>query len=222
MPADIDRIDAIERETRHDVIAFLTWLAEAIGPGQPVRAPGHDQLRRAGHLPVGAADAGGRPAAGGPRRGAGGAEGARVGAQVHADHRPQPRHPRRADDVRFEARRALCRVRAQPRAAGGGAGGDRGGGDRRRRWGRSRISIRAWRSTSRQAWAGAGAGVHAGHPARPARGVLRHAGGDRLGRRAAGDRGAPPAAQRGARGGGVLPSRARRAPARCRTSGTRC
>ena len=29
--ADIDRIDTIERETRHDVIAFLTWLAEAIG-----------------------------------------------------------------------------------------------------------------------------------------------------------------------------------------------
>src|SRR3984957_10556365 len=31
-PADIERIDAIERETRHDVIAFLTWLAESIGP----------------------------------------------------------------------------------------------------------------------------------------------------------------------------------------------
>ncbi len=31
-PADLDRIDAIERETRHDVIAFLTWLAEHIGP----------------------------------------------------------------------------------------------------------------------------------------------------------------------------------------------
>ena len=30
--ADIDRIDAIERETRHDVIAFLTWLADAVGP----------------------------------------------------------------------------------------------------------------------------------------------------------------------------------------------
>jgi adenylosuccinate lyase len=29
--ADLERIDAIERETRHDVIAFLTWLAEAIG-----------------------------------------------------------------------------------------------------------------------------------------------------------------------------------------------
>ena len=30
--ADLARIDAIEQETRHDVIAFLTWLAEAVGP----------------------------------------------------------------------------------------------------------------------------------------------------------------------------------------------
>jgi adenylosuccinate lyase len=29
---DIDRIDEIERETRHDVIAFLTHLAEIVGP----------------------------------------------------------------------------------------------------------------------------------------------------------------------------------------------
>jgi len=29
--ADLARIDAIERETRHDVIAFLTWLGEGIG-----------------------------------------------------------------------------------------------------------------------------------------------------------------------------------------------
>ena len=29
---DLERIDAIEAETRHDVIAFLTWLGEAIGP----------------------------------------------------------------------------------------------------------------------------------------------------------------------------------------------
>jgi adenylosuccinate lyase len=29
---DLARIDAIERETRHDVIAFLTWVAEAVGP----------------------------------------------------------------------------------------------------------------------------------------------------------------------------------------------
>jgi adenylosuccinate lyase len=31
-PDDIAAIDAIERETRHDVIAFLTWLAEKVGP----------------------------------------------------------------------------------------------------------------------------------------------------------------------------------------------
>ncbi len=31
-PADVARIDDIERETRHDVIAFLTWLAEGVGP----------------------------------------------------------------------------------------------------------------------------------------------------------------------------------------------
>jgi adenylosuccinate lyase len=30
--ADVERIDEIERTTRHDVIAFLTWLAEKIGP----------------------------------------------------------------------------------------------------------------------------------------------------------------------------------------------
>ena len=31
-PIDIARIDAIEAETRHDVIAFLTWVAEQVGP----------------------------------------------------------------------------------------------------------------------------------------------------------------------------------------------
>jgi adenylosuccinate lyase len=31
-PGDLARIDEIEAETRHDVIAFLTWLAEKIGP----------------------------------------------------------------------------------------------------------------------------------------------------------------------------------------------
>ena len=31
-PYDVERIDAIERETHHDVLAFLTHLAERIGP----------------------------------------------------------------------------------------------------------------------------------------------------------------------------------------------
>src|SRR5271166_2310586 len=30
---DVARIDEIERETKHDVIAFLTHLAEIVGPG---------------------------------------------------------------------------------------------------------------------------------------------------------------------------------------------
>src|SRR5258708_31645377 len=29
---NVDKIDAIERVTKHDVIAFLTWLGEFIGP----------------------------------------------------------------------------------------------------------------------------------------------------------------------------------------------
>ena len=29
---DVDRIDEIERETKHDVIAFLTHVAEIVGP----------------------------------------------------------------------------------------------------------------------------------------------------------------------------------------------
>src|SRR6476469_9283670 len=29
---DVDKIDAIEREVKHDVIAFLTHLAEFVGP----------------------------------------------------------------------------------------------------------------------------------------------------------------------------------------------
>src|SRR5258705_11535163 len=29
---DVSRIDAIEREVKHDVIAFLTYLAEIVGP----------------------------------------------------------------------------------------------------------------------------------------------------------------------------------------------
>src|SRR4029079_5826431 len=31
-PFDVARIDAIEREVKHDVIAFLTHLAEIVGP----------------------------------------------------------------------------------------------------------------------------------------------------------------------------------------------
>ena len=56
--ADIDRIDALERETRHDVIAFLTWLAEAVGEDSRF-VSGHDEFGCAGHVLLGAAYRGG-------------------------------------------------------------------------------------------------------------------------------------------------------------------
>jgi hypothetical protein len=46
---DVARIDEIERVTKHDVIAFLTHLAEIVGPRGALRPPGHDLLGRARH-----------------------------------------------------------------------------------------------------------------------------------------------------------------------------
>ena len=48
---DVARIDAIEREVKHDVIAFLTHLARNRRARGALRAPGHDLVRRARHLP---------------------------------------------------------------------------------------------------------------------------------------------------------------------------
>ena len=74
----------------------------------------------------------------------------------------------------------LCRVRPRPRAAGGRTRRGRGGGDQRRRSAPSRIvDPRVEEYVARPARPGAGAGLHPGHPARPPRDVLRHAGGDR-------------------------------------------
>ena len=41
----------------------------------------------------------------------------RLRAQGHRHHRPQPRHSRRADDLRRQAGARLCRIRALPRSA---------------------------------------------------------------------------------------------------------
>ena len=97
---DVAAIDAIEAVTKHDVIAFLTRLAEHVGDEARFMHQGMTSSRRARHLPRGAADARGRHPARRPRRAARGAEAPRVRAQAHADDRPQPRHPRRADDLR--------------------------------------------------------------------------------------------------------------------------
>ena len=118
---DIDAIDAIEAVTKHDVIAFLTWAGEKLGPERRWLHQGMTssdvldtalavQLKQAAELLIADLDALLEVL---KRRA--------LRAQTHPDHRPQPRHPRRADHLRAEARPGLCRVRAQPRAAGRGA-----------------------------------------------------------------------------------------------------
>ena len=112
--ADVERIDAIERETRHDVIAFLTWLAEAVGPDSRFVHQGMTssdvldttlsvQLTQAADILLRDIDA--VMAA---------LKGARDRAQVHADDWAQPRHPCRTHHLRVETGRALCGVRPQP------------------------------------------------------------------------------------------------------------
>ena len=100
---DIARIDAIERETRHDVIAFLTHVAEIVGPEARFLHQGmtsSDVLDTCLQRPARPRR---RPAHGRRRRAAGRAPPPRLRAQGHRHHRPQPRHPRRADHLRPEA-----------------------------------------------------------------------------------------------------------------------
>ena len=115
---DVARIDAIEREVKHDVIAFLTHLAEHVGPEARFVHQGMTSSDVLDTCLQRAAGARRRPAARRPRRAAGRAEDARARAQAHAHHRPQPRHPRRAHHLRPEARLRLCRVRPRQGAPG--------------------------------------------------------------------------------------------------------
>ena len=46
---DVERIAEIERTTDHDVIAFVSQVAETVGPGGPLPAPRADQQRRRRH-----------------------------------------------------------------------------------------------------------------------------------------------------------------------------
>ena len=173
-------------------------------PRGALRAPGHDVVRRARHLPQRAAGPRRRSPDRRHRQGAGGAEDARLRAQDDADHRPLPRHPCRARHLRAEARLCLCRILARPRAAGRRAQGSRD----LRHLGRGR-HLRADRSARGSACREsdgprARAGLDPGDPARPPRDVFCHARRDRLVDGAAGDRDPPSAAHRGAGGRGVL------------------
>ena len=173
-------------------------------PRGALRAPGHDLLRRARHLPQRAAHPRRRHPDRRRRQGAGGAEEARLRAQDDADHRPLPRHPCRAGDVRAQARLRLCGIFPRPRAPGRRPQGSRDLRDLGRR-----RHLRADRSARRRACrqgdgAGAGADLDPGDPARPPRDVFCDARRDRLLGRAARDRNPPSAAHRSAGSRGVL------------------
>ncbi len=109
------RIDAIEQVTKHDVIAFLTHLAEFVGPEARFVHQGMTssdildtclsvQLTRASDLLLAALD-----------RVLEALKSRAFEHKMTPMHRPQPRHPRRADDVRPETRLRLRRVRTRPR-----------------------------------------------------------------------------------------------------------
>ena len=111
------RIDEIERVTKHDVIAFLTHLAEFIGPDARFVHQGMTssdvldtclavQLARAADILIADVDA---LLAALKRRA--------FEHKLTPDHRPLARHPRRADDLRPQAGAGLCRIRPRARAA---------------------------------------------------------------------------------------------------------
>ena len=146
---DVARIDEIERETKHDVIAFLTHLAEIVGPEARFVHQGmtssdvldtclNVQLTRAADILIARC-----------REAARGAQAPRLRAQDDADHRPLARHPCRAGDVRAEARAGLCGVFARQGPPDRGAQGGRDLRDLRR--GRH---LRADRSAHRGACGG--------------------------------------------------------------------
>jgi adenylosuccinate lyase len=117
---DIERIDAIEREVKHDVIAFLTHLAEIVGPEARFVHQGMTssdvldtclsvQLKRAADILIADVD----QLLKALKR--------RLRIQERRHNRPQPRHPCRAHHLRREARELLCRIRAGEEAADCGA-----------------------------------------------------------------------------------------------------
>ena len=113
---DLARINQIEAEVKHDVIAFTTAVAEKVGPGIALAALWADLQRRGGHRASAAGEAGVGHHPRRPEEAARGVEAARLGVQRHAGDRPHPRHSRRARDFRAEAGELVLGDAAQHRA----------------------------------------------------------------------------------------------------------
>ena len=157
----VEEIDEREKVTDHDTAAFVDVLAASAGPAgrwihygltsSDVLDTGLAlQLRRVGEIVL--PDA--RSAGGCARR-----EGAR--ARAHAVRRAHPRDPRRADDVRDQARR--LRVRGRPQRAPARAGvrpGERSGRSRAR----SAPTRRPRRSSRNACWRDSGSSASRSPP----------------------------------------------------------
>ena len=197
--------------TDHDVAAFVDVLAASAGDGRPLDPLRPDVQRRARHRA--------RPAAPRCRRRSSSAAPASsptrspTQARAHVRHRlrrPHARRPRRADDVRHQARRLRdARRTATPSACERAFDA---GGRRRAVAAPSARTPRSARTSSGACSSALGlrarAGLDAGRAARPPR---RAAAGDRARRRRARalrHRDPPPPAHRGARGRGAVPRRA--------------
>ena len=108
---DVARIDAIEKEVQHDVIAFVSNVAENVGPeGRWL----HYGLTSSDVVDTALAmlmrDACDLILAGRRRASCAAVKRARLRAQAHADDRPHPRRPRRAHDLRPQARALVRRA----------------------------------------------------------------------------------------------------------------
>ena len=153
---------------KHDVIAFLTHLTEIVGPEARFVHQGltssdvldtclNVQLVRAADLLLADVDSFWRRCSAAPS------------STRYGHHRPQPRHPRRTDHLRPQARHLLRRIvrarrrrltpraRRSPPAPISGAVGTFANVDPR---------VEEYVA---EAWASARAGLHPGHPARPPR-----------------------------------------------------
>ena len=153
-PPSPERVAELEATLHHDTAAFVDAVAETLGPdgrwfhhgltsSDVVDTGLALQVRAAGELLLEGVDS---SAAGGRRTGR--------GAPADGLHRPHPRDPRGADDVRAQARRLGVRARARTRAAAERARADarRQALGRRRHLRGDRSGARATRVRARSAW----------------------------------------------------------------------
>ena len=220
---DVARIDEIEREVKHDVIAFLTHLSEIVGPEARFVHQGmtssdvldtclNVQLMRAADLLIDDTDAL-----------AGGAEEARLRIQDDAHHRAQPRHPCRAHHLRRQAGRLTMRnspapgtrlVTARAEIATCAISGAVGTF--------ANIDPRVEEHVAKAMGLVGRAGLDPGDSARPPCRLFRGAGRGGLVAGTAGGRDPPSAAHRSAGSGGIFLARPEGLLAPCRTSAIPC